>query len=93
LWPRRCGLSGHGTERIIDDASSRIRDDTLLIIDPAEIIKKYASKMQYLDGVRDGIEAGPSSGYWACDGVAAEVGEPDIIPSGMSFTQRWRRSL
>ena len=74
------GLGDHVTERIIDDASSRITEDTLLIIDPSEIAKKYASKMQYLDTVRDGSEGGLSSGYWTCDGVAAEVGEPDIVP-------------
>ena len=36
--------------------------------------------MQYLDTVRDGSEGGPSRRYWTCDGVAAEVGEPDIVP-------------
>ena len=74
------GLSDHLTDRIIDDASSRIMEDTLLIIDPSEITKKYAKKMQYLDMVRDGSEGELSIGYWTCDGVAAEVGEPDIVP-------------
>lgn len=74
------GLSDHVTDRIIEDASERIREDTLLIIDPSEIAKKYAKKMEYLDTVRDGTEGGLSSGYWTCDGVAAEAGEPDIVP-------------
>jgi hypothetical protein len=74
------GLGDHVTERIIDEAPSRITEDTLLIIEPSEIANKYARKMQYLDTVRDGSEAGLSSGYWTCDGVAAEVGEPDIVP-------------
>ena len=57
------GLSDHLTDRIIDDASSRITEDTLLIIDPSEITKKYAKKMQYLDMVRDGSEGERSIGY------------------------------
>jgi len=57
-----------------------MREDTLLIIDPSEITKKYAKKMEYLDKVRDDSEKGLSSGYWACDEVAAEAGEPDIVP-------------
>jgi hypothetical protein len=73
-------LGDHLTDRIIDDASARIQNNTLLIIDPSEVTKKYAKKMQYLDMVRDGSEGGLSSGYWTCDGVAAEAGEPDIIP-------------
>lgn len=49
-----------------------------MIIDPSEITKKYAKKIQYLDTVRDGSEGVLSIRYWTCDGVAAEVGEPDI---------------
>ena len=56
------GLSDHLTDRIIDDASSRITEDTLLIIDPSETAKKYAKKMQYLDTVRDGSDGGLSIG-------------------------------
>ena len=56
------GLSDHLTDRIIDDASSRITDYTLLIIDPSEIAKKYAKKMQYLDTVRDDSEGELSIG-------------------------------
>ena len=33
-----------------------------LIIDPSDITKKYAKKMQYLDTVRDGTEGGLSIG-------------------------------
>jgi hypothetical protein len=39
-------LGDHVTDRIIDDASSRITKDTPLIIDPSEITKKYAKKLQ-----------------------------------------------
>lgn len=53
------GLGDHVTDRIIDDASCRITEDTLLIIDPSEITKKYAKKMQYLDRVRDGSQGDP----------------------------------
>ena len=74
------GLKDHVTERILDDASVRIGEDTLLIIDPSDITKKYARSMEYLDMVRDGSEGELSNGYWTCDGVACEVGESDILP-------------
>ena len=56
------GLADHVIDRIIDDASARIQNDTLLIIDPSEVTKKYAKKIEYLDMVRDGSEGGLSSG-------------------------------
>ena len=76
--------------------SERIR---LMQVDPSEITKKYAKKMQYLDTVRDGSEGELSIGYWSCDGVAAEVGEPRPRPDdavrrrGYDRGERQRRSV
>ena len=36
--------------------SKRIKQKTLLIVDPSDIQKKYAQKMQYLTKVRDGSQ-------------------------------------
>ena len=36
--------------------SARIKEDTLLIVDPSDLTKKYAKKMEYLAEVRDGSE-------------------------------------
>jgi hypothetical protein len=61
-------------------ASKQIKDDTLLIIDPTDISKKYARKMQYLAKVRDGSSGQISDGYWVCSVVGAELEREDIIP-------------
>ena len=74
------GFKDHITERILDDASTRIGEDTLLIIDPSDIARKYAGSMEYLDMVRDGSEDKLSSGYWTCDGIACEAGASEILP-------------
>lgn len=74
------GLGRHMTEAVIRDASSRIRDDTLLVVDLSEVVKKYARKMQYLCRVRDGSEGELADGYWACDVVGVEAGAAEVIP-------------
>jgi len=54
--------------------------DTLLILDPSDIRKKYAKKMQYLATVHDGSEHELGNGYWTCNVVATEVGDSKIVP-------------
>ena len=41
----------------------RIRQDTLIVIDPADIRELYAEKMEYLARVRDGSTGGIGNGY------------------------------
>ena len=60
--------------------SKHINEDTLLIVDPSDIQKKYAKKMQYLAEVRDGSEDSIGKGYWLCEVVGCEVGSNQIIP-------------
>ena len=60
--------------------SKHINEDTLLIVDPSDIQKKYAKKMQYLAEVRDGSEESIGKGYWLCEVVGCEVGSNQIIP-------------
>jgi hypothetical protein len=57
-----------------------INKDTLLIVDPSDIQKKYAKKMQYLAEVRDGSEDTIGKGYWMCEVVGCEVGSNEITP-------------
>jgi hypothetical protein len=54
--------------------SSRIKENTLLIVDPSDIQKKYAKKMQYLAKVRDAREDTIENGYSLCEVVGCEVG-------------------
>ena len=58
----------------------RIKERTLLIVDPSDLQKKYARKMEYLARVRDGSEGGIGKGYWVYDIVGCEVGSREIIP-------------
>jgi len=44
------------SEAVLEQGARRIRDDTLLIVDPSDITKKYARKMEYLAEVRDASE-------------------------------------
>jgi hypothetical protein len=57
-----------------------MRDDTLLIIDPTDISKKYAKHMQYLSKVGDGSTGQIRDGYWVCSVVGAHVDSDEIIP-------------
>jgi len=61
-------------------ASGLIGKDTLLMLDPTDIRKKYAKKMQYLAGVHDGSEDEVGNGYWLLQVVAAEVEGDSRVP-------------
>jgi len=52
----------------------------LLILDPSEIRKKYARKMEYLAPVHDGSEDALGAGYWICNVVGTEVDGSCIVP-------------
>jgi hypothetical protein len=60
--------------------AKRIKKDTLLIVDPSDVQKKYAQKMQYLAEVHDGSENSVGKGYWLCEVVGCEVGSHEITP-------------
>jgi hypothetical protein len=60
--------------------SALVGRDTLLILDPSDIRKKYAKKMQYLARVHDGSENELGNGYWTCNVVATEIDGSTIVP-------------
>ena len=72
----RCGMGQRLQENLLEMASSLICKNTLLILDPSDIRKKYAKKMQYLATVHDGSEAELGSGYWTCNVVAGNTIAP-----------------
>lgn len=76
----RKGLAEKVENNLLSRASKQIKADSLLIIDPTDISKKYARKMQYLAKVRDGSTGQISQGYWVCSVVGAELEREDIIP-------------
>jgi len=61
----------------------RIHQDTLIVIDPTDIQKLYAEKMEYLARVRDGSTGEIGNGYSACLAVACESGTRQITPLHM----------
>ncbi len=67
-------------ENILKLGASRIKDRTLLIVDPSDLQKRYVRKMEYLARVRDGSEGSLGRGYWTCEVVGCEVGLKEIIP-------------
>jgi hypothetical protein len=76
----RRGLGQRIQENLLSMASVFVGEDTLLILDPSDIRKKYAKKMQYLGTVHDGSENELGTGYWTCNVVATEVQGSKIVP-------------
>ena len=65
---------------VLEDAASRIGQDTLLILDPTDISKRHARKMEHLATIRDGSEKQLGKGYWMVSVVAAETCGRKMIP-------------
>jgi hypothetical protein len=76
----RKGLGHKIQGNLLAMGSALVSKDTLLILDPSDIRKKYAKKMQYLAKVHDGSEEEIGNGYWTCNVVATEVGDNKIVP-------------
>ena len=76
----RRGLGQKIQNNLLKLAAPLVSKDTLLILDPSDIRKKYAKKMQYLGTVHDGSENELGTGYWTCNVVAAEVDSSTIVP-------------
>ena len=65
---------------LLSMAKSLVKEDTLLILDPSDIRKKYAKKMEYLATIRDGSAKELGNGYWLCNAIATEIDGDNIIP-------------
>ena len=76
----RGGLDEEIGAEILADGAARIERDTLLIVDPTDIGKKYAKKMEYLAKVRDGSQKEQAQGYWVDTVVGVGCDSPEIIP-------------
>ena len=81
-------LGSEGIEQGISDAVARlgsrhVHQDTLIVIDPTDIRKLYAKKMEYLARVRDGSTGEIGNGYSACLAIACEIGGRRITPLHM----------
>lgn len=74
------GLCDVLNEQIARSAARRVKQDTLIIIDPTDIRKEYAKKMPFLGRVRDGSTGQIVNGYWGCLAVACEAGTRKMTP-------------
>jgi hypothetical protein len=80
---RQLGRKGLGSvvqRNVLQLASGHIGKETLLILDPSDVRKKYAKKMEYLAKVYDGSEREVGNGYWFCKVVASEIKGEGMIP-------------
>ena len=68
------------TTRLVEMASTRIQQDTVLALDLSDIRKEYARKMEHLASVWDGSGGEVHSGYWLVDVTGAEVHGSEIVP-------------
>lgn len=54
-------------------ASKKVLDDMVMAIDPGDIRKEYASKMECLCKIHDGSKHEIAEGYWLAKAVAADI--------------------
>lgn len=67
-------------EQICRLGASKVTDDMVIAIDPGDIRKKYARKMEFLGKVYDGSEHKVGNGYHLCKVVAADIESRRVIP-------------
>jgi hypothetical protein len=68
------------THNLLERAARRIEDDTLLVLDPGDLSKKYAEKMEYLCRVHDGSEGDVTDGYPLLHIIGCSLESKEIIP-------------
>jgi hypothetical protein len=76
----RRGLWAKITNSLFQMAASRVKEETLLVLDISDIAKKYAEKMEYFATVHDGSEGTLANWYWTLSVIGAEVGESAFTP-------------
>jgi hypothetical protein len=76
----RKGLSDHIGDAVLSEGAKYVAEDTLLIIDPTDIRKPYAKRMEHLARIRDASEKEIGMGYWVDIVVAARNGGHEIVP-------------
>lgn len=67
-------------QNLLELGADRVGKETLLIVDPTDISKPYARKMEHLARVRDGSTGELTNGYWCCQVVGVERDSPDVVP-------------
>ncbi len=60
-------FSNRISENVLSRHSRRLKEDSLILVDPSDIVKKYAKKMEGLSKVRDGNDGKWKQGYEVLD--------------------------
>ena len=76
----RPGLRERVRENLLAEGARLVGNDTLLVVDPTDLTKPYAQKMEYLAEVRDGSKREIGTGYWCLTVVAASRASAQIVP-------------
>ena len=76
----RTDLRERVRENLLRLAAPRVGRETLLVVDPTDISKPYARRMEYLAQVRDGSTKKLANGYWCCQVVSLERGSAEVMP-------------
>lgn len=76
----RPGLWECLSRQICELGASRIGADSLLIVDPSDISKSYAQRMEYLGRVHDGSTGEIRNGYWTLEVVGCGADGSGIVP-------------
>jgi hypothetical protein len=74
------GLGEGIREGVIELGAARVHADTLLIIDPTDLTKAYAKKMEYLGQVWDGSRKEIRDGYSMYTVSACDRGKHRVMP-------------
>lgn len=77
---QRPELEGVVQDNVLRMAQGHVAEDTLLLIDPSDLSKKYAKKMEYLTTVRDGSAHDLAQGYWMLHVIGSELDSDKVIP-------------
>ena len=78
------GMDAIVRDCIAREGASHVTKDTFILVDPTDIRKLYARRMEYLDRIRDGSTGELGNGYWGCLAVGAEAGSRRITPLSRS---------
>jgi hypothetical protein len=76
----RAGLRERLQSALLREAARFVGADTLLVIDPTDLSKPYARKMEHLAVVRDGSSGTRGPGYWSMTVVATRRRSARIVP-------------
>ena len=79
------------SDALLSEGARHVRKDTLILVDPTEIRKEYAYKMEYVTRVRDASRSSKEgrdvivNGYHGCIAAACTSGSRKTIPLALKL--------